>query len=51
MLIIGSSESGKKNALLNLISQKDDIDKIYFYAKDLSEPNFKFLIKKREMLE
>ena len=34
--------------MLNSISQKDDIDKIYFYAKDLSEPNFKFLIKKRE---
>ena len=38
----------KKIALFDLISQKDDIDKIYFYAKDLSEPNFEFLIKKRE---
>ena len=28
-LIIGSSGSGKPNALLNLISQQDDIDKIY----------------------
>ena len=48
MLIIGSSGSEKKNALLILISQKDNIDKIYFYAKDLNEPNFEFLIKRRE---
>ena len=38
----------KTNALLNLISQQDDNDKIYLYAKDLSEPKFEFLIKKRE---
>ena len=48
MLIIGGSRSGKTNALLNLISQQDDIDKIYLYAKDLSEPKYKFFIKKRE---
>ena len=50
MLIIGSSGSGKTNALLNLI-QKDNnnlIDKIYLYAKDLEEPKYQFLIKKRE---
>ena len=35
ILIIGGSESGKTNTLLNLISQQDDIDKIYLYAKDL----------------
>ena len=28
MLIIGGGGSGKTNALLNLISQQDDIDKI-----------------------
>ena len=28
--------------------EKDDIDKIYFYAKDLSEPKYEFLIKKRK---
>ena len=44
----GGSESGKTNALLNLISQQDDIDKIYLYAKDLSESKYQFLIKKRE---
>ena len=46
----GHTESGKTNALLNLI-QKDNnnlIDKIYLYAKDLSEPKYQFLIKKRE---
>ena len=39
ILIIGGSGSGKTNALLNLISQQDDIGKIYLYAKDLSEPS------------
>ena len=29
ILIIGGSGSGKTNALLNLIRQEDDIDKIY----------------------
>ena len=38
----------KTNALLNLISLQDDIDKIYLHAKDLSEPKYEFLIKKRE---
>ena len=38
--------SEKKNALLNLIKQQDDIDKIYLYAKDLSEPKYQFLIGK-----
>ena len=48
ILIIDGSGSGKTNALLNLIKQQDDIDKIYLYAKDLSEPKYEFLIKKRE---
>ena len=47
-MIIGGSRSGKTNVLLNLISQQDYIDKIYLYAKDLSEPKYEFLIKKRE---
>ena len=38
----------KTNELLNLIKEQDDIDKIYLYAKDLSEPKHTFLIKKRE---
>ena len=48
ILIIGTSGSGKTNALLNLIKEQDDIDKIYLYAKDLSEPKYEFLIKKHE---
>ena len=47
-MIIGGSGSGKTNALLNLIKEQDDIDKIYLYAKDLSEPKYEFLIKKCE---
>ena len=48
ILIIGGSGSGKTNALLNLIKEQDDIDKMYLYAKDLSEPKYEFVIKKRE---
>ena len=48
ILIIGGSGSGKTNILLNLINHKNDIDKIYLYAKDLSEPKYESLIKKRE---
>ena len=47
-MTIGGSRSGKTNALLNLVKEQDDIDKIYLYAKDLSEPKYEFLIKKRE---
>ena len=45
ILIIGGSESGKTNTLLNLINEQGDIDKIYSYAKDLSEPKYEVLIK------
>ena len=48
MLTIGCSASGKTNALLNLIKEKNSnhlIDKIYFYAKDLNEAKYQFLIK------
>ena len=48
ILIIGGSGSGKTNALLNLINEQSDLDKIYLYAKDLSEPKHEHLIKKRE---
>ena len=48
ILIIGGSGSGKTNALLNLIKEQYDIDKIYLYAKDFSEPKYEILIKKRE---
>ena len=45
ILIIGGSGSGKTNTLLNLINEKEDIDKIYWYAKDLSKPKNEFLIR------
>ena len=48
ILIIGGSGSGKTNALINLINEQNDIDKIYVYARDLSEPKYECLIKKRE---
>ena len=48
ILIIGGSGSGKTNVLLNLITEQDVIDKMYLYAKDLSEPKYEFLIKKGE---
>ena len=48
ILRIGGSGSGKTDTLLNLIKKQDDIDKIYLYAKDLSEPKYEFLIKKHK---
>ena len=48
ILIIGGSGSGKTNTLLNLINEQKDIDKIYLYAKDLSEPKYEYLIKNHE---
>ena len=48
ILITGGSGSRKTNALINLINEQDDIDNIYLYAKDLSEQEYGFLIKKRK---
>ena len=51
ILIVVGSGSGKTNTLLNLIKEQDKhdvIDKIYLYARDLSEPKYEYLIKKRE---
>ena len=48
ILIIGGSGSGKANALINLINEQNDIEKIYLYARDLSEPKYEYLIKKRK---
>ena len=48
ILIIGSSGSRKTNALLNLINNQPDIDKIYLYAKNPYEAKYQYLIKKRE---
>ena len=46
ILIIGGSGSGKPNALLNLIENQLDIDKIYLYAKDPCEAKYQYFIKK-----
>ena len=51
MLIIGPSGSEKTNALLHLIQKLNNsnpTEKIYLYAKDLSEPKYEFLINNRE---
>ena len=48
VLIIGGSGPGKTNALLNLISNQPDIDKIYLCAKDPYEAKYQYLINKRE---
>ena len=49
ILIIGGSGSGRANALLNLINNQPDIDKIYLYAKDPYETKYHFLINKTEL--
>ena len=48
ILIISGSGSGKTNALLNLINNQPDIDKIYLYAKDPYETKYQYIINKRE---
>ena len=48
ILIIGGSGSGKTNALINLINEQNYIDKVYLYARHLSDPKYECLIKKRE---
>ena len=45
---MGSSWSGKTNALLNLLNHEPDIDKIYLYAKDPYKAKFQFLTNKHE---
>ena len=47
LLIVGGSGSGKTNALLNLINNEPDIDKIY-YTKDPYEAKCQLIINKRE---
>ena len=47
ILIVGGSGSVKTNALVNLIKEQDDIDKMYLYAKNVSERKYQFLIEKR----
>ena len=51
ILITGGSGSGKVKALLNLINNQPDINKMYLYAKDPHEAKYKFLKNKRESTE
>ena len=48
ILIIGGSGTAKTNALLNLINNQQDIDKIYLYAEDPYEDKYQYLINKKE---
>ena len=48
MLIIEGFGSRKRSSLFNLINQQTDIDKTYFYAKDLYEPKYQCLINIQE---
>ena len=47
-MIIGGSGLGKTNALLYLINNQPDIDKMYLYANDPYEAKYQYLINKRE---
>ena len=42
ILIIGVPGSGKTNALLNLVDNQLDTDKIYLYAKDPYEAKYQY---------
>ena len=44
ILIIEGWGSGMTHALLNLINNQPDIDKIYLYAKDPYEAKYQYLI-------
>ena len=48
ILIIGGLGYGKAKASINLINEQNDIDEMYVYARDLSEPKYEYLIKKRK---
>ena len=50
MIIVESSGSGKTNALLNLMNNQPNIDKIFLYAKDPYEAKCQYLIKKPEKI-
>ena len=43
-IIVGGSGSRKTNALINWINEQNDIDKVYLYARDLSQPKYGYLI-------
>ena len=39
------------NTLINWINEQSDIDKLYLYARDLSEQKYEYLIKNVKMQE
>ena len=47
-VIIDGSGSGKTNALLNLINNEPNIDKIYLHSKDPYKAKYPLLINKWE---
>ena len=49
ILITGGSGSGKTNALLSLINNQPDINKVYWYAKDPYEAKYQYLINKVDL--
>ena len=48
ILIVAGSGTGKTNALLNIINNQPDIDKIYIYARDPYKAKYQYLINKYE---
>ena len=48
IIIVGGSGTGKINALLKLINNQPDIDKMYLYGKDPYEEKHQYLVSKRE---
>ena len=48
MSITGGSGPRKTNALLNLINNQPDIDKIYLHAKDRYEAKYQYLFNNGE---
>ena len=48
ILIVGGSGSRKTNALLDLINNQPDIDKVHLHAKDPYEAKYQYLIYKHE---
>ena len=51
ILIVEGSGSGKPNALLNLMNNQPNIDKIYLYAKDPYEAKYQYLINNWEITD
>ena len=48
ILIVGGSALGKTNALLDLINNQPDFDKIYLYPKDPHQGKYQYVINNRE---